>query len=185
MRRRVVLGLAMMMAFGLAAHLADAKITLRPRAPHDNFFFHGNYSTEPFAPSSSFGVEIWNCADGTMPALITAREPLIVCGYDVATGYIFADPVYAVALPAGACLDHGRSCYYRDGTAAQRGGIRYLRVQYARRGHGNRVWLESFGDLSGADQANMLVLITVDGVPRATLQETFIALPSGGWFSRF
>jgi hypothetical protein len=119
-----------------------------------------------------------------MPVFIANREPLVVCGYE-AGAYVLAKLVYEVELPAGACLDHGRSCYYRDGDAVHAGGIRYLRVQYARRRHGNRVWLESFGDLSAADQANMLILVTVDGIPRATLQDTFVPLQSGGWFSRF
>lgn len=184
-KRRLALGLATVMMLGVVTSAADAKITLRPRSPHDNFFFHGNYSAQPFDPSSAFGLQIWNCANGALPAFIADRTPLIVCGYAPATGYDLADLVYDVALPAGTCDDHGRSCYYRDPGAASAGGVRYLRVQYARRGHGNRVWLESFGDLSAAQQANMLILITVDGVPRATLQDTFIPLPNGGWFSPF
>ena len=185
MQRRLGFGLAVLIAVALVAEAADAKITLRPRSPHDNFFFHGNYSAQPFDPTSAFGIEIWNCADGTMPTFIADRVPLVVCGFDVATGYVLADLVYAVGLPAGACIDHGRSCYYRNGDAVKAGGVRYLRVQYARRGHGNRVWLESYGDLSAADQANMLVLITVDGAPRALLQDTFMPITNGGWFSRF
>lgn len=184
MRKRLVCGMVIGTALAMIAQVGEAKIALRPRAPHDNFFFHGNYSTQPFDPKSQFGIAVWNCADGSMPALLATREPLIVCGTDPAT-FVLADLVYEVALPAGACVDHGRSCYYRDGSAVQAGGIRYLRVQYARRGHGNRVWLESFGDLSAADQASMLLVITVDGTPRASLQETFIPLPSGGWFSPF
>jgi hypothetical protein len=174
----------MLTAFALVASATDAKIALRPRSPHDNFFFHGNYSSQPFDPRSAFGIEIWNCADGTLPVLLADRELLIVCGF-AGGAYVLANLVYEVALPAGACVDHGRSCYYRDGDAPRAGGVRYLRVQYARRGHGNRVWLESYGDLSAADQANMLIVVTVDGTPRATVHDTFTPLSTGGWFSRF
>jgi hypothetical protein len=184
MSRRSRFGLSMLGAFTIAASVADAKIALRPRAPHDDFFFHANYSTQPFDPKSAFGLAIWNCADGAMPVLLADREPLVVCGFE-AGAYVLARLVYEVALPAGACLDHGRSCYYRDGRAPKAGGVRHLRVQYARRGHGNRVWLESYGDLSAADQANMLIVVTVDGTPRATVQDTFVRLSTGGWFSRF
>jgi hypothetical protein len=185
MQRRRGFGLVVLVAVTLVTQAADAKIALRPRAPHDSFVFHGNYSSRPFDPTSAFGIAIWNCADGTMPTFIADREPLVVCGFDAATGYVLAERVYEVGLPAGACVDHGRSCYYRDGAAVKAGGVRYLRVQYARRGHGNRVWLESYGDLSAADQANMLVVIEVDGTPRALLQDTFAPITSGGWFSRF
>ena len=39
--------------------------------------------------------------------------------------------------------------------------------------------------MSAADQANMLLLIRIDGNPRAVLEETFDPLPGGGWFSEF
>lgn len=163
----------------------DAKITVRRHADADAFFFHGNYSSAPFSPSDAFGLEIWNCPDGVMPIFIADREPLVVCGYDDKTGFVLADLVYAVALPAGACKDHGGSCYFRDATVPEsREGIRSFRVRYARGGHGNRVWLESFGDLTDATQANMLILITIDGSPRAVLQDTFVPIP-GGWFSKY
>ncbi|MEO6029798.1 MAG: hypothetical protein ABIR79_23260 [Candidatus Binatia bacterium] len=185
-KRRLGLGVAaLLVALVVVADVAHAKITLRPRSPHDNFFFHGNYSTQPFDPNSAFGIELWNCANGVLPAFIADRVPLIVCGYDPVTGYVLGERVYEVSLPGEACHDHGRSCYFRNPAAASAGGVRFLRVQYARRGHGNRVWFESFGDLSAAQQANMLILITVDGAPRAALQDTFTPLPNGGWFSPF
>ena len=164
----------------------DAAITVRRNAPVDQFFFHGNYSGVPFAASEGFGLQLYNCAGGEMPVFIADRQPIVACGYDAATGYALADLVYAAALPSGACKDHGSSCYYRDQTVPDaHEGIRFLRVRYARRGYGNRVWLDSYGDLSRATQANMLILITIDGGPRAVLQDTFVAIPGGGWFSGY
>jgi len=169
-----------------AAGEAHAKITIRRHSPSDSFFFHGNYSSVPFSPSDGFALQIWNCANGALPEFIADRTPFVACGYDAAIGYILADLVYEAALPGGVCNDHGRSCYYRDPTVPRdRDGIRYFRVRYARHGKGNRVWLESYGDLSAALQANMLILIRVNGGPRAVLQDTFTPLPGGGWFSPF
>jgi hypothetical protein len=169
-----------------AVGTAEAKITIRRHSPADAFSFHGNYSTEPFSPSDGFALQIWNCANGALPEFVPDRTPIVVCGYDPATGYVLAELVYEVALPAGACNDHGSSCYYRDPSIPSQGdGVRYFRVRYARHGHRNRVWLESYGDLSKAVQANMMLLIRINGGPRAVLHDTFTPLPDGGWFSPF
>lgn len=169
-----------------AAGSAEANITIRRHLSSDTLSFHGNYSSVPFTPSDGFGLQIWNCANGEIPQFVSDRTPLVVCGYDDETGYVLGDLVYDVALPGGVCKDHGSSCFYRDRTVPLQGdGIRYLRVRYARDGHGNRVWLESHGDLSAATQANMLIMIRINGGPRAILQDTFTPLPRGGWFSPF
>ncbi len=101
-----------LLALGLASG-AEGAITVRRHAPVDAFFFHGSYSSAPFSPSDGFGVELWNCPGGEMPVFIADREPLVVCGYDAATGFVLADLAYAVALEPRACDDHGSSCYYR------------------------------------------------------------------------
>lgn len=168
------------------AEVADANITIRRHATTDEFFFHGSYSTTPFSPADDFAIEIWNCAAGDKPEFIPDRKPLVVCSWDPQTGYQLADLVYAVELPGGTCRDRGRSCYFRDGSVpSKRDGIRFLRLQFARPGHRNRVWLESYGDLSGADRAEMMIIIKINGFPRASLQETFTPLPNDGWFSPF
>jgi hypothetical protein len=165
---------------------AHAKITIRRHSPADSFFFHGNYSSVPFTPGDSFALQIWNCPQGQAPEFIAGAIPFVACGYDPATGYALADLAYEVALEGGVCKDHGRSCYYRDPSVPrERDGVRYFRVRYASHGHGNRVWLETFGDLSAAIQANMLLVIRVNGGPRAVLQDTFTPLAGGGWFSPF
>jgi len=169
-----------------AAELADARITIRPRAQSDAFSFHANYSQEPFDPATDFGIEVYNCPSGSMPILVADREPLIICDPAAAAGPTLAELVYAAELPGGSCVDRGRSCYYRDSDVDESNpGVSYVRVQYARRGRGNRVWLDAFGDFSAGDQANMLLLITIDGRPRAVLEGTFRPLRNGGWVSAF
>ncbi len=167
--------------------VADAKITIRRDAPHDQFFFHANYSTIPFDPASGFGIEIYNCVDGAAPAFISAREPLVICAIDPSGNtHTLAERIYSVTVPPGACVDHGGSCYFRDATVPDGGpGVRFFRVRYAKRERRNRVWLESYGNLSGAAQARMMIVITIDGLPRAILEDTFRPRPNGGWFSPF
>lgn len=162
--------------------VAEAKITIRPDSPSDGFSFHGNYSSVPFDPATGFGIQIWNCADGSPPMFLSQVLPLVVCGID----QLLAELVYEVNVPPGTCSDHGSSCYFRDRSVSRENpGLRYFRVRYARQGRGNRVWLDSFGDLSAAQQANMMIVITIDGLPRALLEDTFKPLRNGGWFSPF
>ena len=169
----------------LLASVAEAKITIRRHATYDNFFFHANYGADAFDPSQGFAIEIWNCASGAMPTFIADREPLIVCDFASDGSYTLADLVYSIDVPGGTCVDHGRACYYRNtAVPSLELGVRYFKVQYARPGRGNRVWLDSYGDLSAADQANMLILNEIDAHPRAIRSDTFIPLGSDGWFSR-
>ena len=166
--------------------VAEARISIRPLAQHDRFFFHANYSSESFDPNDDFGLAIWNCASGAMPVLIADVDPLVVCPSDTGTGITLPDLVYAAVIPAGTCTNSGRSCSYRNPDVdAQNAGVRYFRVQYATRSFRNRVWLESYGDLTAATQANMLLVITINGKPRAVLEDTFTPLGDGGWFSDF
>ena len=168
------------------AELAEARITIRPRTDSDAFFFHANYSKQPFDPASNFGIEVYNCSSGSMPILVADREPLIICDPGATAGPELAEFLYGVEVPGGSCIDHGRSCYFRNPDVDEsHPGVSFLRIQYSRRGHGNRVWLEAFGDFSAADQASMLMLITIDGQPRAVLTDTFRPLGNGGWYSLF
>jgi hypothetical protein len=181
----VALSVAALVA-AIGVRSAAARITIRPHAPQDTFFFHAHYSEQPFDPSTDFTIEIWNCASGVLPSFLSGVTPPVVCLDGTPTGFTVATLAYAVHVAGGSCVDHGRSCYYRNRAFDPReAGVRFLRVQYPRGSHGNRVWLESSGDLSAVDRANMLLLIRIDGNPRAVLEETFDPLPGGGWFSKF
>jgi hypothetical protein len=171
------------MFLGITTVPAAARITIRSHEPQDTFFFHATYSQTPFDPSTDFTLEVWNCASGVMPN--AGSPPAIVCR-DGSGGTTPATVAFRVHVVADSCVDHGGGCYYRNPDFDRAiGGLRYFRVQYARRQHGNRVWLESAGDLSAADQANMLLRISIDGASRPILEDTFVPLPSGGWFSHF
>src|SRR5689334_14445498 len=139
----IIRSLAFVLALFCVASTADARTMIRRQSPYDNVSFHGNYGGDPFDPAADFTLEIWNCANGTMPTFIADRESLIVCGYDPANGYTLGDRVYAVDVPGGTCVDHGRSCYYRTrDVPSVTPGLRFFRVQYARAARGNRVWLD-------------------------------------------
>lgn len=176
--------LAMLIA---AVPAAEARITLRPHLhQQDELFFHAHYSEQPFDPRDDFALQIWNCASGAMPISLALADPIVVCRDASPIGYGPATLVYSVFVPGGSCVDHGRTCYYRNRSYDPRvGGLRFFRVRYSSGSRGNRVWLESTGDLSAADQANMLFIIEIAGQPRAVLEAPFVPLPSGGWFSEF
>jgi hypothetical protein len=187
MRRWLSSLLAAIALVATVGGVADAKITIRPGEPSDTFFFHGNYSSVPFDPASGFGIRIWNCPDGTPPTLLSQSPPLVICELDpTGIDHVLAELVYEVNVPPGTCNDHGSSCYFRDrSVSAENPGLRYFRVRYANQGRGNRVWLESYGDLSAARHPDMMVVITIDGLPRALLDDAFRPLRNGGWFSPF
>lgn len=187
MRGRTVGGVvALGLTILVLVTVADARTTIRPRPRLDSFFFHGHYSTTPFDPADALGIELWNCANGATPVFNADRELRILCFDGPQAEPTLADLVYTVELPGGSCIDRGRSCFYRNRLANDvTGGISYMRVMYSGNSHGNKVWLESFGDLSAADQANMMLIITVNGRPNALFVDTFTPLLNGGWTSKF
>jgi hypothetical protein len=185
LRRGIAPCVVSLLALVCLVNAADARMTIRRQAPYDNLFFHGSYFGDPFDPGDDFTLEVWNCANGALPIFVADAKPLIVCGYDEQNAAILADLVYSAEVPAGWCVDHGRSCYYRNRDVPSAGpGVRYFRVRYARPGRGNRVWLDSYGDLSSANQANMLTMIKLNGLSEAIRADTFtpIASGAGGWF---
>ena len=187
MRRRTFGGaVAALLTILLLVTAADARTTIRPRSRLDSFFFHGHYSTTPFDPADALGIQLWNCASGVMPTYIPNRESLVVCRDGTDAEPVLAQLVYTVELPGGSCKNRGRSCFFRDRSATDKtGGISYFRVMFSGGTHGNRVWLQSFGDLSAANQANMMLIITINGHSRASFEDTFTPLLHGGWYSVF
>jgi hypothetical protein len=165
--------------------VADARIAIRRHPSYDHFSFHANYSTVPFDPSDTFTIELWNCANGAMPIFVADIEPLIVCAYDPENLFTLAELVYSVEVPGGTCVDRRRSCYYRDRDVPSRGlGLRRFKVHYATANRGNKVWLDSYGDLSPVNQANMLLVIKINDRPTATRSDTYLPLSNEGWTTR-
>ena len=170
-----------------AAHDAEARITIRSHATLDEFSFHAQYWDVPFDPADDFALEIWTCANGMTPTYIAQRDPIVVCRDETGgAASTPADLAYAVEVPGGTCVDHGQSCYMRNPDSTVRdGGIRYFKVQYAKRDQGNKIWLETVDDLSAANAAHMLLLISIAGWPRALLEGTFVPLGSRGLSAEF
>ena len=138
---------------------AMAATTLRPRDGNDYFFFHGQFYRANLAPSEhSFTIEVTNSMG----------------------------VVYSVSIPRGACVDRGRSCRYRNREAkVSKDGVVYFRVLYDNGGHGNRVWIKSYGEFTNATEAYMTLMIYMDGLPLASFSDTFIRLGNGGWRSHY
>ena len=161
---------------------ARANITLKLRDGADEFYFHGQYHGEPFSPADELEMEIWNCANGQLPDVTSAPQ----CPIPGSPGeFEPAQLVYSVLIPGGTCIGRGVSCSFRDRDArAARSGLVQFRVQYDNGRHGNKIWLQSFGDLSLANSAQMYLVIKRNGNSEADLLGAFQPLRSGGWIYR-
>jgi hypothetical protein len=168
----------------VVASAAQANITLKLREGADEFYFHGQYHGEPFNPADEFEMEIWNCANGQLPNVTSAPQP--ICPVPGSPGeFEPAQLVYSVLIPGGTCIDRRLSCSFRDRDArAARSGLVQFRVQYDNGRHGNKIWLQSFGDLSLANSAQMYLVIKRNGNSEADLLGAFQPLRSGGWIYR-
>lgn len=164
---------------------AEANITLTLTDGSDDFQFHAQYRGAPFSPTREFELQIWNCPNGQMPDVTHASEPtcLISSSPDQ---YEPAQLAYSLRVPANTCIDHGRFCSFRDRNArASRDGLVLFKVIYDNGRHGNKLYIQSFDDLSLATSANMYLVIKVDGVDQSDLLGTFAPLRRGGWIYRF
>lgn len=167
--------------------IAEARITIRMGEELDEFRFHAQYwDDDAFDPTADFTLAIWTCPDGGMPAYMAGFDPAVVC-HDEAGASVAAELAYEVAIPGGTCVDHGHACYARQpGSAVQDGGVRYFKVRYARHsGAGNKIWLETVGDLSRVVEGKMLLQILIDGRPQADLEGNVVPLGSRGLSIRF
>ena len=199
-RRRRSLSFMVAIAIILAAGgVADAKVTFRPKEPYNYFYFHRNYSPHAnFDPTTEFGLEVWDCADGTTPQWVggVGGADSVYCGDPQSPTP--ADLVYTVTVPANTCVQKtptSKSCAFRNRDVGLRGqpGLRSFRVRYPTHVDdpdnlvGNKVWLEYYGgDFSLVDQREMLILITIDGTTRAvSFWTTFTPLRNGGWFNPY
>lgn len=175
-----------MIILGLFVALpAEANIALKITDGSDEFQFHAQYHGAPFSPTHEFELHIWNCPNGQMPDVTQTSGPVCLISSDPDV-YEPAQPVYSIHIPANTCIDHGSFCSFRDRNArASREGLVLFRLIYDNGRHGNKIYLQSFGDLSLATSANMYLLIAVNGDDQSDLRATFAPLRRGGWIYRF
>src|SRR5262249_22050356 len=91
-----------------------------------------------------------------------------------------AGEIISVSLPAGACVDRGKSGVYRDkGADATTGGIGRFRMTY---GNG-KIWMVSYGDVSAATTAHMQVdvIINTQPYPKDYRVDADFTLTKKGW----
>lgn len=94
-----------------------------------------------------------------------------------------AGPIYSVTIPAGACISRSRgSCVYKNPEARKaRNGLAYFRVLYQAASHGNKMWLQSYGDLSLATDPVMSFQVYMDDVPYASIENAVFTPTHNGW----
>jgi hypothetical protein len=133
------------------ANAASAQIRVSP-ARHE-FRFHGALGAGPGHTVSQFGATV-----------TLANE---------------AGTILSLTLPAGACVDRGTSCLYRDPQAtATTGGIAKFRMQFST----GKIWMVSYGDLSAATTARMNVTVMIPSTPFQAYSITAnFTLTKKGW----
>lgn len=135
---------------------ADARVRIKFFDDYDSFSFHAQiYDPQFRARAGEMRIEAWNAAG----------------------------LIYAVTIPAGACVSRGAgSCVYKNPEARRaRTGLAFFRVLYQAGTHGNKVWLQSYGDLSAATDPVMSFVVYMDDVPYASTQELVFTSTHNGW----
>lgn len=135
---------------------ADARIRIKFFETYDSFSFHAQVHDPEFrAKTSEMRIEAWNAAG----------------------------QIYSVTIPAGACVSRrAGSCVYKNPEAKKaRSGLAYFRVLYQAGSHGNKMWLQSYGDLSNATDPVMTFLIYMDDVLYSSLRNEVFTPTHNGW----
>ena len=135
---------------------AHARIKIKFLDGNDQFSYHAQIYDEDFRSTvGELRLEAWNAAG----------------------------LIYSVTIPAGACIStNAGSCVYRDPIAKKsRSGLAYFRVLYQAGSHGNKVWLESYGDLSSATDPVMSFRLYVDDLFYSAIEDEVFTQRRNGW----
>ena len=158
MRTRHAIGaLALLVTLLVGSTPADAKIKLRLLEGNDLFYFHVQVN-DPTFPSfvGTLRFEVWNAAG----------------------------MIYAVDVSTAACTatSTARWCVFRDKAAKQaRSGLAYFKILYQAQSHGNKIYLESYGDLSAATDPVMSFKIFQNDELYAELNNVVFKPTHSGW----
>ena len=137
----------------------DARIKITFADSNDLFSFHAQIYDENYraqTQAADLRIEAWN-ANGK---------------------------IYSVSIPAGTCTapSAAGSCVYENSLARRtRSGLAYFRVLYQAATHGNKIWLESYGDLSAATDPVMSIRIYLDDVLYAYIPNERFTQTHDGW----
>jgi hypothetical protein len=155
--RRPLPGVAVLiLALTLVTTDADARVRIKFFDDYDSFFFHAQiYDPQFRARTGEMRIEARNAAG----------------------------PIYSVTIPAGGCVSRSAgSCVYKNPEAKRaRNGLAFFRVLYQAGTHGNKVWLQSYGDLSAATDPVMSFVVYLGDVPYASTEELLFTPTHNGW----
>jgi hypothetical protein len=154
-RSRLAIAVATV-AFILTSTSAQARIKIKFFDEYDSFAYHAQiYDPNYRSTVGELRIEAWN-----------------------ATGLI-----YSVTIPDGACVStNAGSCVYKDPVAKKaRNGLAYFRVLYQAGKHGNKIWLQSYGDLSAATDPVMSFLVYRDDILYAAIVDEVFKPTHNGW----
>jgi hypothetical protein len=144
------------LTIALPVRPADARIRIKFFADYDSFSYHAQiYDPEYRSTVGEMRIEARNSA-GT---------------------------IYSVTIPAGACVSRSAgSCVYKNSEAKKaKSGLAYFRVLYQAGSHGNKIWLQSYGDLSLATEPVMSFLVYMDDVLYAAISNEVFTPTHNGW----
>ena len=136
------------------ANAASAQIRVSP-ARHE-FRFHGALGPGPGHTVAEFGATVTLAND--------------------------AGTILSVTLAAGACVDRGTSCLYRNPLATPAtGGITLFRMRFST----GKICKVSYGDLSAATTAHMIVNVVIPSTPFQDYEvDANFTLTKKGWLLR-
>jgi hypothetical protein len=141
----------------LVSTAADARIRLTFLDGNDSFSFHAQENDATFrSTTESLRFEIWNAAG----------------------------LIYAVDVPIGTCVGASTapSCTYRNREAKKaRSGLAYVKIRYQTESHANKIWLQSYGDLSSATDPVMSIKLYQNGALYDQLVDEVFTATRTGW----
>jgi len=144
------------LALTLVSTSADARIRIKFFDDYDSLYYHAQiYDPDYRSIIGEMRIEAWNAAG----------------------------KIYSVTIPAGACISRSAgSCVYKDPEARKaKSGLAYFRVLYQAGTHGNKMWLQSYGDLSSATDPVMSFLVFMDDILYASIDNEVFTPTHNGW----